>query len=321
MKFIYLRPCLVYLTFVFSLFACKRQDVPVPAPAINAIATLSVASGNDAAVAVSWYQLQLKLIKETGGFTPPVAARAIAYTGITLYEAVVWGAGGASSLKGQLNGLHYVPVPERGKKYNWIIAANSAMAAITKNLFPNASAANLALITQLEIDNLEAFSDSCAQEEIIRSVNFGRQVAGSIYQWSTSDGGKDGYLNTFPPDYVPPVGAGLWVPTPPLFQPAMLPYWGNNRPIIRPNTPDQAGILPPAYATDTASVFYKESFLVYHTGVTLTPEQNLIARYWADGGGTFTPPGHLIAITAQLISEQHLNLSSAAKLFVQVGMD
>ncbi|MVT41115.1 phosphatase PAP2 family protein [Chitinophaga oryziterrae] len=321
MKFVCLRSCLVYLMFVLGLFACKRDNVPDPGhlPLINETTALRVASGNDAAVAVSWYQLQLKLIKETGGFTPPVAARAIAYTGITLYEAVVWGADGAS-LKGQLNGLQYVPVPEKGKKYNWTIAANSAMAVITRNLFPNASAANLALITQLEIDNLEAFSDSCAQGEIIRSVNYGRQVAGSIYQWSTSDGGKDGYLNTFPSDYVPPVGAGLWVPTPPLFQPAMLPYWGNNRPIVKPATPDQAGILPPVYSTDTTSVFYNEAFLVYHTGITLTPEKNLIAKYWADGGGTFTPPGHLIAITAQLISEQHLSLSSAAKLFAQVGI-
>ncbi|SFE08178.1 PAP2 superfamily protein [Chitinophaga sp. CF118] len=322
MKFVCLRLCFVYLMFIFGFLACKKEDIVTHdhGPEINEIATLVVGPGNDAAVAVSWYQLQLKLIKETSGFTPPVAARAIAYTGITLHEAAVWGARGASSLKGQLNGLSYVPAPERGKKYNWAIAANSAMAAIIKNLFPNANAANLALITQLEIDNLEAYSDSCAQEEIIRSVNFGRQVAGSIYQWSTSDGGKDGYANTFPPEYVPPVGPGLWVSTPPAFQPAMLPYWGNNRPIIRANTSDSAGIRPPVYSTDTTSVFYNEAFLVYHTGVTLTPEQNLIARYWADGGGTFTPPGHLIAITAQLISEQHLSLSAAAKLFAQVGI-
>jgi membrane-associated phospholipid phosphatase len=320
MKFVCSRPGIIYLMLIFSLFACKKEGVPDAAPALNETATLFVAPGNDAAVAVSWYQLQLKLIKETSGFTPPVAARAIAYTGITLYESVVWGTWGASSLKGQLNGLSYVPLPEKGKKYNWAIAANSAMAAIIKNLYPNVSAGNLALINQLEIDNLETYADSCSQEEIIRSVNFGRQVAGSIYQWSASDGGKDGYANTFPPEYVPPAGPGLWVPTPPPFQPAMLPYWGNNRPIIKPYTPEQAGIRPPVYSTDTTSVFYKEAFLVYHTAVTLTPEENLIARYWADGGGTFTPPGHLIAITAQLISEQHLSLSAAAKLLAQVGI-
>jgi membrane-associated phospholipid phosphatase len=317
MKFVCSRLCIIYLMLIFSLFACKKEVTPDAAPTLNETATLFAASGNEAAVPVSWYQLQLKLIRETSGFTPPVAARAIAYTGIALHEAV---AQGTFSLKGQLNGLNYVPVPERNKKYNWAIAANSAMAAITKSLYPNVSAGNLALINQLEINNQDAFSDSCSQQEIIRSVNFGKQVAGAIYQWSTSDGGKDGYANTFPPEYVPPVGPGLWVPTPPGFQPAMLPYWGNNRPIIKPRTPDLAGIRPPVYSTDTTSVFYSEAFLVYHKGVTQTPEENLIARYWSDGGGTFTPPGHLIAITAQLVGEQHLSLSAAAKLFAQVGI-
>lgn len=175
MKFVCVRPCLVYLMFSLGLFSCKRA---VPQETVNQYVT----PGNDAAVAASWYDLELKLIRETNGFTPPMASRAIAFTGITLYESVVWGANDAASLKG----LHYALVPEKGKKYNWTIAANSAMAVIVKNMFPNADPENLALITQLEIDNLDAFSDSSAQDEIIRSVNFGRQVGGSIYKWSTS---------------------------------------------------------------------------------------------------------------------------------------
>lgn len=322
MKFVCSRPLLACLFAMLSFLACRREETPVPPDALtlNETASLYTTSGGDAAIAVSWYELQLKLIRETSGFTPPVAARAIAYTGVTLHEAVVWGMRGVPTLKGQLNGLNYLPTPERGKSYNWSVAANSALAAITRDMFPNASAANQELITQLEINNLEVLSDSCNQEEVIRSVNFGRQVAGGIYQWSVSDGGRDGYLNTFPADYVPPAGPGLWVPTPPLFQRAMLPYWGNNRPFIKPRNPDTAGIKHPAYSTDTASTFYKASFLVYNTVNTLTPEQNLIARYWADGGGTFTPPGHLIAITAQLAEEQHLSLFATAKLLTQVGI-
>lgn len=316
MKIVCSRLCIIYLMLIFSLFSCKKEDVPETAPVLNETATLFVASPNAAAVPVSWYQLQLKLIRETPGFTPPVAARALAYTGIALHEAVASGI----SLKGQLNGLDNVPVPENGKKYNWAIAANSAMAAITKSLYPNASAGNVALINQLETDNQAARSDSCSQQEITRSVNFGKEVAADIYQWSTSDGGKDGYANTFPPEYVPPAGPGLWVPTAPAFQRAMLPYWGNNRPIIKPRTPELAAIRPPVYSTDTSAVFYREAFLVYHTRLTLTPEQDLIARYWSDGGGTFTPPGHLIAITAQLVADQQLSLSAAAKLFAQVGI-
>jgi membrane-associated phospholipid phosphatase len=37
----------------------------------------------------------------------------------------------------------------------------------------------------------------------------------------------EGYLRNFPP-YQPPVGPGLWVPTPPGFLPALQPFWGGN---------------------------------------------------------------------------------------------
>ncbi|WP_343307603.1 vanadium-dependent haloperoxidase [Chitinophaga niabensis] len=303
------------LLIVAGMVTCKKQDVP-PDPVIiekkAVVAELSSSTG-ETAVPVSWYQLELKLIRETGGFSPPVAARAIAYTGITLHEAVAAG----QSLSGQLNALRYVPKPDRWKRYNYAIAANSAMAQIIRSLFPNASAANLQLITQLEDDNLQLYADTCHPDVVSRSISFGRQVATAIHQWSVGDGGKDGYLNNFPTDYVPPVGPGLWVPTPPAFQRALLPYWGNNRTLVGPFT---VNIPPPAFSTATSSAFYQSALAVYLKGTTQTPEENLIARYWADGGGTFTPPGHLVAIAAQLAVEKNLSLASAARLFAQVGI-
>jgi len=321
MKSICLLSRSIGLLFVVSMLACKKNDAslqPVPGSSKEMVAKIAVSG--DVAVPVSWYQLELKLIKESAGFTPPVAARAIAYTGVTLHEAVLGGIYNGSSLGGQLNGLGRLPAPERWKRYNWAVAANSAMAQIIKSLFPNASVENVNLITQLENDNLLAHSDSCSPEVITRSVNFGRTIASAIYQWSTTDGGKDGYLNNFPTDYIPPVGPGLWVPTPPQFQRAMLPYWGNNRPLLKPRASDTTYLLPPAFSTDTNSVFFKAAYFVYQKGKTPTPEEKLIAQYWADGGGTFTPPGHLIAIAAQLAGDQQLSLGSAATLLAQVGI-
>lgn len=305
------------LLIIASMVTCKKQDVPAPVRIEKkaVVQELSATTG-EAAVPASWYQLELKLIRETSGFTPPVAARAIAYTGIALHEAVATG----YSLSGQLDGLRNVPAPERWKRYNWAIAANSAMAQIIRSLFPNASAANLQLITQLESDNQQLYADTCHPDVVNRSITFGRQIATAIYAWSAADGGKDGYLNNFPADYVPPVGPGLWAPTPPAFQRAMLPYWGNNRAIVKPAVPDVPNIPPPAFSTATSSAFHQAALTVYLKGTTQTPEENLIARYWADGAGTFTPPGHLIAIAVQLATEKHLSLGSSAKLFAQVGI-
>jgi hypothetical protein len=195
------------LLIVLGIVTCKKQESVIIDIEKKAVVQSFSATTGEITVPVSWYQLELKLIRETSGFAPPVAARAIAYTGIALHEAVATG----NSLSGQLNGLRYVPKPDRWKRYNWAIAANSAMAQIIRNLFPNASAANLQLITQLERDNLQLYADTCHPDVLNRSVSFGRQVATAIHQWSVGDGGKDGYLNNFPTDYVPPVGPGLWL--------------------------------------------------------------------------------------------------------------
>lgn len=309
----------IYLLLLLVIASCSKEDQAPQKPTIAATEVTPESSAG-AAVPVSWYQLEFKLIRETPGFSPPVAARALAYTGVTLHEAVIWSDRYGQRLCGQLNGLSNVPRPETGKRYNWQLVANSAMADIIKSLYPNASAANLALIAALDSTNKAAASGGSGPEEINRSVNFGKQVAASIYAWSATDGGQDGYLNNFPADYVPPVGPAFWVPTPPAFQRAMLPYWGNNRLMVRPRRPETADIAHPAFSTDTASAFYKAAYFVYNKVNTLTPEENTIARYWADGGGTFTPPGHMLAITSQLIADNALSLTEAAKLFAQVGI-
>ena len=46
---------------------------------------------HDATVATAWFELSLDLVKETPGFSPPVASRAFGYLGVTLYEALAPG--------------------------------------------------------------------------------------------------------------------------------------------------------------------------------------------------------------------------------------
>src|SRR4051812_28585388 len=45
----------------------------------------------DPGVPLAYYQLSLRFSKLTGGFTPPVQARAFGYMGLALYESVVGG--------------------------------------------------------------------------------------------------------------------------------------------------------------------------------------------------------------------------------------
>ena len=272
---------------------------------------------------VDWFTLQNKLVKTTPNCPPPVAARNFAYAGITLYQSLYKGMNGLN-LQNRIQGLNSVP-SGFGYNYIWSIVANSAMAEIELQLFENTSTENKALITTKETDLLAFYiaANSVTDQELIdKSVGLGKQIATAIYESSKTDGGYQAFNNLFPTSYVIPTGAGFWVPTAPNFsQKPLLPYWGSNRTLLINNSSNSFTVnAPPAYSEDTASPFYASAMQVYNTVNQITTEQNLIAHYWSDGGGTFTPPGHMIAIVLQLIQSEQMNLFDASRLMCKVGI-
>ncbi|MGH8825402.1 MAG: hypothetical protein ACRDVN_13125, partial [Jiangellaceae bacterium] len=100
-------------------------------------------------LATAWADLSLTLVQSTPGFTPPVASRAFAYLGITLYESVVDGSRRHRSLAGLLPGLDRQPLTGK-REMCWPVSANAALAAIARSLFPTTSEANIAAIDALE---------------------------------------------------------------------------------------------------------------------------------------------------------------------------
>lgn len=282
--------------------------------------TAAAQANDDTLVATAWFNFYGPLIQSTEGFTPPVAARAIGYAGVTLYEAVVPGLPGYQSLAGQLNGLATLPKPVAGQRYHWPTAANSALASITRALFSNTTPDNKAAISLLESQLVAYYKPSIDAATFARSVQYGRAVAGAILVWSLTDGGHEGQLRNFPADYKVPRGPGLWEPTPPALQPIPLqPYWGENRPFASKQT--CAARSPAPYSEEVGSVFYQQAKEVYDTVRLLTPEQKLIALYWADDPGrTVTPPGHSLAITTQLLQKEQATLALTAETYAKVGM-
>jgi hypothetical protein len=279
------------------------------------------ASAVGSEVARAWFALALDLTRSTTGFSPPVAARAFGYLGVTLYESVVPGMPGYRSLSGQLNDLG--PLPEAlGSGYHWATAANAALATMARHMYGGATAqaaANLAAIDGLE---RALQGDLAASPGLVRrSQAFGRAVADALYAWSLTDGGHEGYLRNFPTSYQPPVGPGLWVPTPPAFQRALQPAWGQNRPFVLASGADCEPPPPPAFSPAPGSPFHEEALEVYDTVNTLTDEQEVIARFWSDDpGATATPPGHSISIATQVLEELEASLGEAAETYARVGM-
>src|SRR5437764_26925 len=211
--------------FVILLSGCRKEE-EMPADSSLNNATVSAgrypASQFSSELITPWYNLLTKLITETPGHTPPIAAREIGYTGITLYEAVTGGLQGYQSLAGQLNGLSSLPQRDRSKSYVPTASANAALARIIKDLYGNISLANSNRIDSLESANDQAYAAQYSSDDMNRARDFGRAVADAIFIWSTTDGGDQAYLRNFPASYIPPTGVEKWIPTPPLYQSAML---------------------------------------------------------------------------------------------------
>lgn len=293
----------------------------LPTWAWAASSSFPTASSFDADVATAWMDLSLELVKGTPGFSPPVASRAFAFIGAALYEALLPGMPDNRSLSGLVNGLPPTPGAGRDSVYHWPAVANSAMAAIHRSLFPTAPASGQAAIDGLEARFAEEFRRSLPRGVSNRSVDRGREVAAAVFDWSKSDGGHEGYLRNFPTSYVPPVGPGLWVPTPPGFLRALQPFWGSNRPCVLASGAVPAPGDHTAYSEARRSPFFAEAMEVYDTVNALTPEQRTIALYWSDDpGATPTPPGHSISMTTQVLRDGGVGLDVAAETYARVGL-
>ena len=287
-------------------------------PAILAATRPSGPEDFDAVVPTAWFDLALTLARTTPGFTPPVASRAFGYVGLTLYESVVPGSRQVQSLARQLEGLR---VPRGRGRAHWPTVANAAMAQILRSLFPTTSAENLAAIDALESSHVQALRRDLSRSTLVASVERGRQVAEAVFRWSRDDGGHDGFLRNFPPSYQPPIGAGLWQPTPPGFQPALQPLWGTNRCLAVTD----GGACPPGnhtpYSEQPGSAFHADAAEVFDAVNNLTDEQAAIARFWSDDPGvTATPPGHSISIATQVLRLEHASLMVAAETYAKVGI-
>lgn len=283
----------------------------------------SSASNYSSEVVQEWIDLQLTLTKSTPGFSPPVAARAFGYTGLSLYESVRFGIPNSKSLAGQVNGFEETLLADIdvSAMYNWNIVANANLARMATELYSNTSTENKALIAALEERLLSIYSQGIDEQIVTDSISLGQAVAGKMIIYANSDGQKDGYAMNFPVGFEPQEGEGLWVPTPDTYMGALQPYWGNTRPFLTENI---AGTLPPAppeYSLESGSLFFTETEEVYETVQNLTEEERTIAEFWSDDpGATATPPGHSVSILKEVLEQENASLDTAAVSFAKLGM-
>jgi len=269
-------------------------------------------------LANDWYRLQLHLVLYSSPqYGNPVVIRLFAYEGISLFEALQPGMPNTISFSANVYQMPAMPKPETHKDYSWLLAANSALAFMTRNMLPNLTDANKASIDSLEKAYNDRLTSNAHPEVFVRSQAYGLAIAQAVFDWSKTD--KFDVANA---PYTPPVFFGAWQPTPLAFAPAAVPYIKNCRPFFSGHTSGITPAFPIAYSEDPTSDFFKMEKGIYDLNKSLTDEQKAIALFWNDLGigKGYTPPGHAISIVLQIIEKEHLNLGLASMALAKCGM-
>jgi membrane-associated phospholipid phosphatase len=197
----------------------------------------------------------------------------------------------------------------------WVVAKS----AINESFLPTSTTQPL---SRLSIDGVhqswnERRALAVPADVYQRSFDYGTTLGNAIVAWAATDG----FSSNNNPPYTPPTGPGLWAPTPPLYQRALQPTWGNLRTFVLASADECAPPPPTPFSTVPGSPFYLENLEVYDAVNNLSPEQKEIAIFWSDDPGvTATPPGHWISIVTLLVQRDALPLGLAAEAYARVGL-
>jgi hypothetical protein len=284
------------------------------------LAALGARPGAEA-VLNDWIRLGLELVRHTPTYTPPVASRAFALLGVTAFETIACGRSDLRTLAGQVQGLD--PLPRAHADHDPAIAMQAAMALVTRKLFHNTGPTGQRAMAAMERVLAGRVAEGVPQDRVAASMAIGESIASHVTACAADDGGAEITNLGFTGGFAIPEGPQYWVPTSTiaLQQAPLLPNWGRNRPFATYTVERCASPGHPPYSEELGSAFHAEAMEVYETVRDLTPEQETIARFWADDAMlSFTPPGHWIAIALQIAERDSFDAARAAELYARLGI-
>lgn len=258
---------------------------------------------------------------------PPYAARAYGYVSAAQYDALVT----AYHFKNQYNrAAPYVfdasikPLVPKSALPSYpsedaVVAG--ATVQIMKLLFPG----DIDYIQQKAAEEMQyrIMAGANTRSELNAGQALGSQVADVFAARARTD--KAGKAIGTPADWAQlqtkttARGETYWISQESPLRPPMLPLFGKVSPFLF-DTLTVAAIRPaPPYATNSAE-FKKETEEVLSFSQNPTREHQAIVEFWADGVGTYTPPGHWNAIAADEFVKQNYSEVRWARNFALLNM-
>ncbi len=323
--------------FAIGAFLLGMMLIPQSCGEKDVQNSLPTAHNYDYKVYWDWNETFLQIDRYAKGYRPGPGPRALAYLGLSAYECVVPGIPENRSLAPMYPGLN-LPKADPNLEYYWPACVNESYAYLMERFFPHMqndpkpeAAAAFALIKTKRDQLRGKYAQETTPEILDRSEKFGQEVAAAVYAWEQTDAvGHNAFLNV-QPAYTPPVGLGLWTPTPPDYSRAMFPQWGQVR-TFAINESEKLCKPPIPYGENENSPFYAQVWEVYTTVNTINhppagledwaANQRWAAMFWSDDitNLTFAPPPHLMAILNQVAANEELDLAGCAEIYAKLGM-
>jgi hypothetical protein len=242
---------------------------------------------------IEWNGVMLNAVR-TGNTAPPLASRNMAMVHAAIYDAV-------NSISKKYTPYLVEIDPPAGT------SAEAATAAAAHRVLVSVYPAQAATFDEAYPSSLAKITDGKAKQD---GIALGQQVADQIISSRSTDG------ITKVVEYNPSTNLGSWVPTPPALAAALAPQWAEVTPFamtsgsqFRPAGP------PPLESAQYAGELNYVQEIGKSDSLTRTPDQTVIAKFWANGAGTFTPPGHWNQIAEEAATLTGQSLEDSARLF------
>ena len=235
----------------------------------------------------------------TASSAPPLASRNMAMVHAAIYDSV------NSISKKYSPYLVSIDAPAG-------VSAEAATAAAAHRTLVNLYPAQAGKFDAALQSSLAKIPDGKAKQD---GIALGQQVADQIISLRNTDG------ITKVVEYTPKTDPGSWVPTPPALAAALAPQWPQVTPFAMTSG---FQFRPPGPPALEGAKYAEEVNYVKEIGkidsLTRTPDQTAIAKFWANGAGTFTPPGHWNQIAQDVSALGGKSLEDSARLFALLNI-
>src|SRR5688572_3692614 len=271
-------------------------------------------------IALDWNRFILDAEVNTEGYRGPVAARAYGYVGLAAYESAVPGMAGYQSLASLYPGIKMPATPSAGH-YNLLVALHASYYTILEHFFISSPETIKNKLRSVKAKWDEELMADLDQATIDSSLLFGVAIANAIFEWSASDTlGFEANLHNYDRRYKPPTGEGKWVTSAHFPMPPLLPYWGNVRTFVVDPEDYMAKPLP-EFSPLPNQFYHTQAMEVLTLSKPLSAENKWISDFWNDDrpGITFTPAGHWLSITNQVIENERPTIEKTLETYLRVG--